>query len=195
MQISKNKRQTMKKISGGAFAQDEEDQLRQMGFTNEEIDTLNNSNISLDIVNQAIEYYHNNSFHIIVGIAQQLNENAMQNNNEQNNNEEPFLNIDDLAGQAADNELDNIPHAANDVHNLDDSGNTSIADESFNDFEGGKKRRRTKQKKTNLKRKRTHKKMKGGNCYGRGYGANANDPNLSIYNTQLTTLFPYKPSR
>ena len=86
MQISKNKRQTMKKISGGAFAQDEEDQLRQMGFTNEEIDTLNNSNISLDIVNQAIEYYHNNSFHIIVGIAQQLNENAMQNNNEQNNN-------------------------------------------------------------------------------------------------------------
>ena len=189
MQISKNKRSSGKNLKGGAFTHDEEDQLRQLGFTDEEIDNLNNSNVSIDIVNQAIEYYHNNSFQIIVGIAQQLNENGLHHQNEQNE-EQPFLNLDDLNGQDPDEQLDNIPHAENDIHNLDESGNTSIAD----DFDGGKKRRRTKQKKINVKRKRTHKKMKGGQCYGRGYGANSYDPNLSIYNTSLTTLFPYKPS-
>jgi hypothetical protein len=35
-------------------------------------------------------------------------------------------------------------------------------------------------------------KQKGGMCYGRGYGANTNDPNYSIFNTNMMKLFPYK---
>lgn len=41
--------------------------------------------------------------------------------------------------------------------------------------------------------KKKSKTMKGGKTvYGRGYGANCNDPNYSIYNTNLLKLFPYK---
>ena len=29
--------------------------------------------------------------------------------------------------------------------------------------------------------------------FGNGYGANCNDPNYSIYNTNLLKLFPYNP--
>ena len=53
----------------------------------------------------------------------------------------------------------------------------------------------TKNKKKTKTNKKTRKKMKGGNqMYGRGYGANCNDPNFSITNTNLLKLFPYKPT-
>ena len=47
-----------------------------------------------------------------------------------------------------------------------------------------------------LKRKtqRRNKKQRGGNCYGRGVGANNYEPNFSIYNTNELQLFPYKPT-
>lgn len=37
------------------------------------------------------------------------------------------------------------------------------------------------------KGKKTRKRRRGG-----GYGANCSDPNYSIYNTRLLSLFPYK---
>jgi len=57
-------------------------------------------------------------------------------------------------------------------------------------------------KKTRNNKRRTHKNRKsrrgknyrGGMCFGKGVGANSNDPNFSIYNTRLTQLFPYKPT-
>ena len=59
---------------------------------------------------------------------------------------------------------------------------------------GGKTKKKTKNK-TKKKNKKTRKKMKGGNqMFGRGYGANCNDPNFSITNTNLLKLFPYKPT-
>ena len=55
-----------------------------------------------------------------------------------------------------------------------------------------KTKRKTKKTK---KTKNTRKKMKGGNqMFGRGYGANCNDPNFSIANTNMLKLFPYKPT-
>ena len=54
-----------------------------------------------------------------------------------------------------------------------------------------KNKNKTKKNKTN---KNTRRKMKGGNqMFGRGYGANCNDPNFSIANTNMLKLFPYKP--
>jgi hypothetical protein len=54
-------------------------------------------------------------------------------------------------------------------------------------------------KKTNKyhfkKNKKTHKnKIIGGQRYGTGVGSNCYDPNLSIFNTNLLKLFPYKPT-
>ena len=54
---------------------------------------------------------------------------------------------------------------------------------------GGSKRR--KQRRT--KKGKKHKKTRGGNRIGgNNIGANCNDPNFSIYNTNLLKLFPYK---
>jgi ABC-type histidine transport system ATPase subunit len=44
------------------------------------------------------------------------------------------------------------------------------------------------------KRKTYKKKIIGGQRYGTGVGSNCYDPNLSIFNTNLLKLFPYKPT-
>ena len=41
---------------------------------------------------------------------------------------------------------------------------------------------------------RKTRKQRGGQCYGRGIGANSYDPNFSIFNTNELQLFPYKPT-
>ena len=41
--------------------------------------------------------------------------------------------------------------------------------------------------------KKQPRKIKGGRCFGNGVGANINNPNFSIYNTNTLKLFPYKP--
>jgi hypothetical protein len=51
----------------------------------------------------------------------------------------------------------------------------------------------TKNNKDKLYVKKKTKKYKGGRIIGTGYGSNCNQPNFSIYNTNLTKLFPYKP--
>lgn len=65
------------------------------------------------------------------------------------------------------------------------SGNTTV--ESV----GGKKRRRSSKKRRGKGRK-TRKSRGGGMCFGNGVGANSYNPNNSIYNTNMLTLFPYK---
>ena len=62
-----------------------------------------------------------------------------------------------------------------------------------------KKNKYTKKNRNNKKRthknRRVHRKnLKGGMCFGNGVGANTNDPNYSIYNTNELKLFPYKPT-
>ena len=53
--------------------------------------------------------------------------------------------------------------------------------------------RKTKKSRKTGKSRKT-KKQRGGQCYGRGIGANNYDPNFSIYNTNELQLFPYKPT-
>lgn len=60
---------------------------------------------------------------------------------------------------------------------------------------GGSKRRKQKKSKRTKKNKK-QKKITGGNRIGgNNIGANCNDPNFSIYNTNLLKLFPYKGGR
>ena len=42
-------------------------------------------------------------------------------------------------------------------------------------------------------RSRSRRVVGGGMRYGTGVGSNCNDPNQSIFNTNLLKLFPYKP--
>ena len=70
-------------------------------------------------------------------------------------------------------------------------------DDDDNDEQNGgrkrtSKRRKTKKTKKNKTRKQLRR-IKGGAMFGNGYGANCNDPNYSIYNTNLLKLFPYSP--
>jgi hypothetical protein len=58
----------------------------------------------------------------------------------------------------------------------------------------GRRRRSRKHKFRKSGRKMRSRKLKGGACYGNGVGANAFDPNNSIYNTRELQLFPYKPN-
>ena len=119
--------------------------------------------------------------------------------------------MDETTGHAMDFG-EAIPHAEDDIHNLDmsmdssqapslhmsdldesrESGYTTSPDESFLDF-GGKKRRKSSKNKKRGKKGRKTRKQKGGTCFGNGVGANSYDPNLSIYNTNMLKLFPYKP--
>lgn len=55
-----------------------------------------------------------------------------------------------------------------------------------------KVKRRTKKQRKSKHRKHQSRKQKGGMCYGSGVGANSYDPNISIHNTNLLQLFPYK---
>jgi len=53
--------------------------------------------------------------------------------------------------------------------------------------------KRTKRyKKRRHKKRYTRRHRGGGTCYGSGVGSNNFDPSLSIYNTNLLKLFPYK---
>lgn len=67
----------------------------------------------------------------------------------------------------------------------------STSDGSLYSLGGYRRKKSVNHKK--IKKQRHTKKQKGGKCYGNGVGSNNNSPNWSIYNTNLSTLFPYKP--
>jgi hypothetical protein len=247
----KNKRVKSKKNMRGGFAPDEMQHLLDNGFQQDQIDELSALNVSIDTINQAIEYFNNNfnAHQIIFEIAKNLHNNlpplnniglqgntnqeqpapappAENNDTSQNSEQGPLLNLSDLQvpeGQEVNQDIEAIPPDANDNHNLDMnqsldlSGDTSLADESMNtsinssnastdssntstdgsiaSMNAGKRiRRYSKKRVSNLRRKKSHRRLKGGATYGTGYGANCTDPNFSIYNTNLTKLFPYRPS-
>ena len=153
--ILTKKHYTYKKhMRGGVFTAQEEARLNAENFTPEQIDILNQSNIPMATIDQAIDYFNDNLNKIIIFIAQQLNVNpnvnlfAYPEIGQENDDEQPGPGIDlaDLQGDAPQNMDMDMDNQNND---LDQTGNTSIADESDDDdFHGGKHRRR------NTKRRR-----------------------------------------
>ena len=54
--------------------------------------------------------------------------------------------------------------------------------------------RRTIKSRRNMSRRSRSRRLAGGGVrFGTGVGSNCNDPNQSIFNTNLLKLFPYKP--
>lgn len=93
-----------------------------------------------------------------------------------------------------------------DLNELEYTDNEASDTNDDDDIASGKRTRKNKiktighnskrikhiQKKQKKTRSRSRN-QRGGICYGNGIGSNTNNPNLSIYNTDLLKLFPYRP--
>jgi hypothetical protein len=206
---TRNKRRNIKgrrNMKGGALSQGDIQQLTQQRFSTRQIQTLQDLGVSLNEIMQKVNIIMNQEPQIDPDymteqvIVELFNENIFQN---------------------ATNQIDAIPHAIDDIHDIDingsidesfnsqgtmnlnelsrnsDSGYTTNEDRSLFDEFGGKRRRISRKNNRNKRRtnRRNNKRkltLKGGMCFGRGVGANSYDPNYSIYNTDMLKLFPYK---
>lgn len=196
--VTRNRRQKRHRrriMKGGSFTEQELQQLQNSGFNQYQIDIFTDLGISFNeviqkvntIMNQGDDGFHGNSDDMTEQVmVELLNENQ---------------NTDQLEG---------IPHADDDLHNLDVSmdnsfesqGSLPLSDLNTSNMSGyttspdefgGRKLRRKSKKRLNKKgRKTRRRKQRGGMCFGSGVGANINDPNYSIYNTNMLKLFPYK---
>jgi len=200
----RHKRHTHKSMKGGAFTEQEKQDLKAQGFTNSNIDSLEDFNVRYDQVEQKINSYNGNPDDMVDHVMyiifnEQMNDQGF--NNEiipHNDNDLHDLNDDDL-NASFESHGSNLNQSQGSLHlsdleqNSRMSGHTTDPDESF----GGKKRKSRKIRKHSKKGRKTRKhrrrKQRGGTCYGRGVGANSYDPNYSIYNTNELKLFPYKP--
>ena len=195
----RQKRQRRRTMKGGAFTEEELEQLKNYGFSESQIENLTNLGVSFNEVKLKVDTI--------------INEGA--NGNFDNNMREQVVN------ELLD-EHDAIPHADDDQHNLDmdnsfESQGTMDLDElntsqgtmdldelntsrtsgnttgESDDEVGGRRRKRTTKKRRGKKSRKTRK-QRGGMCFGNGVGANSSDPNYSIYNTNMLKLFPYRPN-
>lgn len=181
----KRKHHSRRYMKGGAFTQNEIQQLQSRGFDEFDIDTLSGLSIPFNVVIQSYNtisesFGSGNSDDMIFMVMNELTNqyssaNQQQNiNNSQNSsfNSNGSLHLSDL-------------QSSQDSQSSNFSGYTDDEDMS-----GGKKRRKSRK----LKSKKRKTRMRGGGCYGTGVGANNYDPNFSIYNTNMLKIFPYKPN-
>ena len=212
-----NKTHRKLRMRGGAFTENEINELGLLGFNAQQIHTLeqlqNEIPIIINLVRQSTQQVNpttNNLFtpqeimDTLAEIPQDPGEihdfldesfGSFDENNDSINN----TTQESLPDISFGNNNDSSLHLSDLDINEDNSVNTTK--ESF----GGKKnktrkrvikRKTRKNKKTRKtkKNKKTRKNYKGGQCYGNGVGANSYDPNFSIYNTRELQLFPYKPT-
>lgn len=200
------RRRTMK---GGNFTPDETQHLEQQGFTNYQIETLQQLGVTMadiqqkmsSIMNQSAEGYFGNSDDMAEQVVTELlNEHIFNNPNANAMNMEPIphANNDDHHMDMDDDELNLSQHSDNSLHLSDlqaDSFDSNDGYTSGESMEWGGKKKRSKKSRKHIKKNKGKKsrKQRGGTCYGTGVGANPNDPNYSIYNTNMLQLFPYKP--
>jgi len=202
-----HKRDKIRNMRGGALSQGDIQQLRERGFTANQVESLQDLGVSLNEIMQKVN--------IIMNQGSQIDPDYMT--------EQVMVELlnENIFGNAT-NQIDAIPHAEDDIHDINisesmndsfnsqgtmnlnelsrnsDSGYTTSEDRSLFDEFGGKRRRRisrknkTKKTRTTRRNSRRNLTLKGGMCFGRGVGANNYDPNYSIYNTSMLKLFPYK---
>lgn len=186
-----------RQMRGGAFTQDERQELRNKLFSDNQINAFDDFGVSFNNVIEKYNTLQNNDYPNRVNltpeemdyIAGQVTDEIYHEQMGQNNNNDDIHYLDDGNMDALD---------LNDLNISRDSseGYTSSEAMSDNDDEflfGGKRRkRRTRKNKKHSKKSKKSRKQKGGRCYGNGIGANSYNPNYSIYNTNMLKLFPYK---
>lgn len=184
-----------RKMIGGAL---DEQALMQKGFTAEQIAALHNYGIdNMDLINISLQQTNPQTGapftpqELIDSLNDAMNEVANL-YNEDNVVEEVNPPVPEPLNINQNNNFQPGPALA--MEDLQPESPRSVVD-----FPQGGKRQRMRQrissKKTLKKRSRgrNRKTYKGGACYGNGVGANAYDPNYSIFNTRELQLFPYKP--
>jgi hypothetical protein len=207
------------KMIGGAFTQEETQQLLGLGFTQGDIEILAGTGVGLNIIQMTLNQVNpatgNNwttqemiqSVHEANDEINQLDISDISNasDDEHNLNESMNNSIDNslntttesLSGLDNNNSLNTTMDSLH-LSDLNASDVNSSANTTKDDSIGGKKRRKASGKpfgKTRKARKgRKSHKQRGGTCYGNGVGANNYDPNFSIYNTRELSLFPYRPT-
>ena len=190
----KSYRKRTKKMRGGAL---DEQVLLGLGFTSEQIAALNGYGIeNMDLITMSLQ--QNNPQTGTNFTPQELMDSLNDVQNEINNMENDVALSEGVNPPL--NEEPNSPPQMQMPNNVDQMPALTMEDlgpyspRSVTEEPTGGKRRRNKRtmKKRNKRNKKTVKRG-GGGCFGNGVGANAYDPNYSIFNTRELQLFPYRP--
>jgi len=201
--LNTRKRKASRKMSGGAL---DEKALLNLGFTAEQIATLNSYNIeNMDLITMSLQQTNPQTGANFT--PQELIDSLNDVQNEINNMDDDIeIAVDGVNPPLDENNDVEANSPLQMPNNLDEMPALSMADlgpysprSVTEEPTGGKrslKKRRNKRNKRTMKRrnKRSLKKRGGGGCFGNGVGANAYDPNNSIFNTRELQLFPYKPN-
>ena len=197
--IRKKSKRYSRKMMGGAL---DEQALMQKGFTAEQIAALHNYGIdSMDLINISLQQINPQTGapftpqELIDSLNDAMNEVANLDNEDNINegiNPPAEMNMPEPLNVNINNNFQPGPALA--IEDLQPESPRSVVDFP----QGGRRRvmrKRIRSKKAIKKRSRSRsrKMLKGGACYGNGVGANAYDPNYSIFNTRELQLFPYKP--
>lgn len=215
----KSYRKISRKMIGGAFTQEETQQLLDLGFSENDIEILSDTGVGLNIIQMSLNQINPNTGapftpqELIISVQEANNEinnldisgisyasddehdldnSYLSDEGSMNTTQENISNISD--NNLFDNSVNNASLHLSDLENSNnDSVNTTREDDSF----GGRKRKsikKTRKGRKGRKYGRKSRKQRGGMCFGNGVGANNYDPNFSIYNTRELTLFPYRPT-
>jgi hypothetical protein len=189
------KRKSGKKMRGGAL---DEQLLLNLGFTSEQIAALHGYGIdNMDLITMSLQQINpqTNSPFTPQELMNSLNDvqneiNNMEDGVELSDGVNPPLNEEPNSPvqmqMQMQNNFDQMPALA--MEDLGPYSPRSVTEEPT----GGKRKRRII-KRRNKRNKKTVKRG-GGGCFGNGVGANAYDPNYSIFNTRELQLFPYRPN-
>lgn len=196
MRNKKSNRRHSRKMRGGQL---NEQELMTLGFTAEQINTLHEFNIdNMNLIRMSLQQTNPQTGNPFT--PQELIDSLNEANNEIANLDEEDNVSNGVNPPAMDMEMEmdiNVnnnfqPGPALNMEDLEPESPRSVVDFP----QGGRRKRRTrsrKMRKMRRMRSRNRKTYKGGACYGNGVGANAFDPNNSIFNTRELQLFPYRP--
>jgi hypothetical protein len=193
-------RRTYRKMVGGTFTPEENQQLLSLGFTQNDIQILSNRDIGINVIQISLNQINPDSG---VNFTPQEIIHDIQNNEL---HDLDISTITDSPGYSQDPSSPSpsspSPSSQGSLHLSDLE--SIYTDETPMDMSiGGRKHKsygKTKKGKKSLKYNRKSRKQrgkqkgkqKGGRCFGNGVGANSYEPNYSIYNTNMLKLFPYR---
>jgi hypothetical protein len=213
MRKYKKSRKTKKQKGGADFSQAQRQELLDLGFTEDHIDTLTqvfpntDAGVVMNLIQQSLGQINN-----ITGqpnTPQEIIDSFNPDNDD--DDDDNISNIGDEDGsennisvgsfESNDNSENSNMSYQGDTTNEDDSSFMNIEELNLdNANQNAGRRRKTRKgrkgKKTRKQRglKQRGRKQRGGMRYGTGVGSNCFEPNYSIYNTPALTLFPYKPN-
>lgn len=200
-------RRTYRKMVGGTFTPEVNQQLLSLGFTQNDIQILSDRGIGINVIQislnqinpdtgvnftpqEIIHDIQNNELHdlYISGITDSPGSSPVPFS--------PGFSPIPFSPGSSQGPSSPSPSSQGSLHLSDLDLESTYTDETPMDISiGGRKRKtygKTKKSKKAHKYNRKSRKQRGGMCFGNGVGANSYEPNYSIYNTNMLKLFPYR---